>query len=383
MTQFTIKHFGPIEHVSVQFADLTLLVGSQATGKSLFLQLLKLIIDKEHILYTLDKYSYILNKNPKRILGAYFGEGLSDIWRKETEVELDETQYTANKLLGTLNENATEHLFYIPAQRILSMNDGRLKNFMEFDTTTPYVLRYFSEILRLYMQSGLGTKDTIFPIQTRLKASLKKAFKENVYHEGIIVMDDRNGQKQMRMNIDGMSLPFMTWSAGQKEFMPLLLSFYSLLGPESKVVKKSHYKYVVIEEPEMGLHPQAILSVLLQIIELMQAGFKVIVSTHSTQPLEFAWAFNLLKEKSEHFGIKPLLKLFNLDNTIQNKKMLEGIWEKRINTYFFSREDNKVYSTNISTLDAGSENIAEREWGGLSEFAGKTSDIVSEYLWER
>lgn len=52
MKQFTIKNFGPIDHVSVDFADLTLLVGPQASGKSLFLQLLKLIIDKEHIVHT-------------------------------------------------------------------------------------------------------------------------------------------------------------------------------------------------------------------------------------------------------------------------------------------------------------------------------------------
>lgn len=383
MKQFTIKNFGPIDHVSVDFADLTLLVGPQASGKSLFLQLLKLIIDKEHIVHTLDKYSYILDKNPRRVLDAYFGEGTASIWKKETSAELDGTRYTASHLLGPLNENAVEKLFYIPAQRILSMNDGRLKNFMEFEPTTPYVLRYFSELLRLYMQRGLGAKETIFPIQTRLKASLKKAFKENVFHEGTIVMDDHNGQKQMRMHIEGMSLPFMTWSAGQKEFMPLLLSFYSLLGPESKIVKKSQYKYVVIEEPEMGLHPQAILSVLLQVIELMQEGFQVIVSTHSTQPLEFAWAFNLLKEHSEQYGFKPLMELFNLDDTPQNRKLLDGIWKKRINTYYFTRKGNKVQSTDISTLDAGSENPAIYEWGGLSQFAGRTSEIVSKYLWEK
>ena len=90
----------------------------------------------------------------------------------------------------------------------------------------------------------------------------------------------------MRMEIGNMSLPSMTWSAGQKEFMPLLMAFYCL----SDMGISSSYKYVVIEEPEMGLHPSAIQTVLMQVIALMNAGYKVIISTHSPVLLDFAWA---------------------------------------------------------------------------------------------
>lgn len=67
-------------------------------------------------------------------------------------------------------------------------------------------------------------------------------------------------------------IPFMAWSAGQKEFMPLLLAIYCLSGPPTQVIDKESYNWVIIEEPEMGLHPQAVLSVLLEIIELIQAS---------------------------------------------------------------------------------------------------------------
>lgn len=62
----------------------------------------------------------------------------------------------------------------------------------------------------------------------------------------------------------------MAWSAGQKEFMPLLLGIYCLSGPPTQVVNREDYEWVIIEEPEMGLHPQAIQSVLLEIIELIK-----------------------------------------------------------------------------------------------------------------
>lgn len=78
----------------------------------------------------------------------------------------------------------------------------------------------------------------------------------------------------MRMKVDGMDMPFMTWSAGQKEFMPLLMGFYCVSGPPMQLLNKDQYDYIVIEEPEMGLHPKAIMSVLLEILELVQMGKK-------------------------------------------------------------------------------------------------------------
>ena len=47
MKSLKIKNFGPIGNVDVKFGDLTFLVGPQASGKSLFLELLKYVIDKE------------------------------------------------------------------------------------------------------------------------------------------------------------------------------------------------------------------------------------------------------------------------------------------------------------------------------------------------
>lgn len=38
-------HVGPITDAEVTFGDLTVLVGPQATGKSVFLQFLKLLVD--------------------------------------------------------------------------------------------------------------------------------------------------------------------------------------------------------------------------------------------------------------------------------------------------------------------------------------------------
>ena len=42
--RLTIRNFGPIREAEMDFGDLTFLIGPQASGKSLSLELLKLII---------------------------------------------------------------------------------------------------------------------------------------------------------------------------------------------------------------------------------------------------------------------------------------------------------------------------------------------------
>ena len=245
---------------------------------------------------------------------------------------------------------------------------------------TPYVLKSFSEALRIYIQGGMGDPETLYPVSNRLKKALKQSFDENIFHGGKIVMEENSGQKKMKMKIDDMSIPFMTWSAGQKEFMPLLIAFYCLSGPASQVFKKDNYKYVVIEEPEMGLHPQAIKAVLLEILELIHNGLKVIVSTHSTTLLDFAWAFNIVKKSSSANKEDALYEMFDLRKNAATSQIFEGLFSKQLSTYYFSRTaKGKVTSTDISSLDAGSEDNAISEWGGLSQFSSKVADIVYKY----
>lgn len=381
MDNFSIKHFGPIDEISIEFGDLTILVGPQASGKSVTLETLKLAIDRDSIIDTLDRYNYIIGHNVEKILNVYYGEGMSGIWKRDSKIEIDGEPFL-HKSLPKKSDRKDETLFYIPAQRIMSISDGRPKNFMEFDSSSPYILRSFSETLRLFMQHGMGNANVLFPMKNRLKGFLRRSFDESIFHQAKIMMEERAGQKKMVLNIDSMSIPFMSWSAGQKEFMPLLLAFYCLSGPPSKVVKKEKYRYVVIEEPEMGLHPRAIISVILQILELIQAGgYKVIVSTHSPVFLEFAWAFNMLKSNSNN-NYESLDEIFGVPDNSPVREMLRGLFEKSIRTYYFKRNNpnGKVVSCDITSLDATATDTVISEWGGLSEFSSRVSDVVSKYM---
>ncbi|MCI6336023.1 MAG: AAA family ATPase, partial [Bacteroidales bacterium] len=61
MNKFQISNFGPIKNLDVELGDLTILLGPQASGKTLFLQLAKLIVDKDYIVQNLLKYNYVID----------------------------------------------------------------------------------------------------------------------------------------------------------------------------------------------------------------------------------------------------------------------------------------------------------------------------------
>lgn len=382
--RLSIKNFGPIRHADIEFGDLTILIGPQASGKSLLLELFKLVKDKAHVASTLRKYNYILNKTDnKPFLEYYFGEGMSQLICDNTDVSFNGEKQILSSSLATKNNKVAESVFYVPAQRILSISDGRPKNFMEFDITTPYVLRIFSETLRVFVQGGLGNPDTIFPMKNRLKGGMRNSIDQSIFHGGKVVIDQSAGQRKMKLKVGDVSLPFMTWSAGQKEFMPLLLAMYCLSGPPTSVVSKDDYKWVIIEEPEMGLHPKAIETVILQIIELMQNGYRVVISTHSTTFLEFAWTFGMLKNLSGTKLRKAMCNLFSIGVHDTTASLFKGIEKKEIRAFFLSPRDGEgVVSSDISSLDVESDTDFVADWGGLSFFAGKASEVVGKYYQE-
>ena len=280
--RIVVKNFGPIREVNVELGDLTILIGAQASGKSLFLQMFKLIKDRCAILKSLENYGFVVNNKLENLLNRYLGEGLSSMWTEKSELILNDTTYTRQCLESSPKGKAADKVFYIPAQRILSIADGRPKYFMEFSENDPFVLRKFSDTLRLFIQNGLGDSGVLYPLPNRLKSAIKRMYDKAIFHGGKVVFDEKGGQRKIAMDVENMHLPLMTWSAGQKEFMPLLMAFYCLSGPPQNVVNRKEYEYIILEEPEMGLHPIAIQTIILQMLEFIHSGYKALSNTHLT-----------------------------------------------------------------------------------------------------
>ena len=94
----------------------------------------------------------------------YFGEGMQKIWDKnETKVTVDsKVDFTPQRAL--LARKIKKTLFLMPAHRVVTLKDGWPRAFTDYATSDPYVVKQFSEELRLLMEKGLGSGEgAIFP----------------------------------------------------------------------------------------------------------------------------------------------------------------------------------------------------------------------------
>lgn len=373
--RISVTNLGQIKKAEVNFGDLTVFVGPQATGKSIFLQLLKLVIDAPSVQAEFQRFGIDWEGNLDNLLELYFGEGMSGIWQEGTsQLKVDGKPVDlASYAKGLKRKEKEEKLFFIPAQRVMSLRDGLTQPFSVYRSGDPFVLREFSEKLHQLVQNEFGRNPELFPQANRLKKAERDLLAEHIFGGFDLKTSSEKLQKQFVLNKPGQKkgLPYLVWSAGQREFVPLLLGFYWLMPP-SAVATRNKLQWVVIEEMEMGLHPNAISTVLLLVLDLLSRGYRVSLSTHSPHVLDLVWALQFMKKSG---GVaKDVLDIFGLKSDAGTKVLAEAGLNKELKVYFFGR-DGVV--KDISNLDPGSENETESGWGGLTEFSGHVGQIVT------
>lgn len=372
-----VSNLGPVKSADLQFGDLTVLVGPQASGKSILLQTLKLMLDHRSISSTLRREGYDWQGKPSQYAELFFGEGMENLWSGKTEVTwAGKAMSLSNLAKSRIRSDSTASLFYIPAHRVLTLKNGWPRHFGDYTPGDPYVVQDFSERLRMLMEAGLGRDTAIFPQGGRLTQATRTLLKRGIFGDYELKQELSGLQKRLVLQRGKeKSLPFMVWSAGQREFSPLLLGLYHLM-PAGAVSRRQGVDWVVLEEPEMGLHPRAITAVLFLVLELLHRGYRVCMSTHSPHVLDLLWAIRVLIEKKA--GPEWLLKLFEIANQPRNKEIAASILKQEIRVHYLDREEPE--SKDISRLDPEADSPHETNWGGLIEFSARTADVVAEFV---
>lgn len=375
MTTLDIHDLGQIKEAHLTFGDLTVLVGPQATGKSIALQLLKLMVDAGQVQAELGRYGLDWEGKLPQFLDVYFGEGMRSIWRpNKSAIEWEGASVNLPQVAARRRKSKKELLFFIPAQRVLALRDGWPRPFTDYTPGDPFAVREFSERLRVLVEQEFGGSGDLFPQERRLKREFRELLQKHVFSDFHLKVDRFRSQKRLVLGTgpNSEALPYMVWSAGQREFVPLLLGFYWLMPP-TKVSTRDDIKWVVLEELEMGLHPRAISVVLLLVFELMKRGYHVCISTHSPQVLDAVWALKHLRENNAL--AEALLNIFEASNSPPMQLLANTVMKKDVKVHYFDRETGRT--SDISDLDPSSEGAGEGGWGGLSEFSGRANEAVA------
>jgi len=247
------------------------------------------------------------------------------------------------------------------------------------------VAERFSEALLTSLNQGLVRKGKIFPHERRLKDPFRELIDDAVFHGATLKLDSTSGRRkqfvleyvgEQTVSPTNVILPFNSWTAGQREFTPMLLGLYHLL-PAGRGPKKTEIQWAVLEEPEMGLHPKAIVAVMALVLDLLARGYKVAMSTHSPTVLEVVWGMSRLKGAVR--APELLCEMLELpSNRVDILRTAERALEKTHTVvYFQHRTNGRVVSQDISNLDPGSPRRQELEWGGLAGFSARASDVIA------
>lgn len=385
----TVRSLGPIKEATVELGDLTLLVGPQGVGKSLFLQAFKLAKDINAIKSDLAAYS-IVEYSPKEFADIYFGLGYKSAISPDASISIAgagsaRVHNTLAELAKKRSDSRSEHnVFYIPAQRVFVLKNGVVRPFSDYEVTDPFVLKLFSQNLH----QTLSREGVLFPKEGIFPESIRSRIASSIYGSLSLAVQRINYQQQLVLtNPAGkMALSFMSWSAGQREFAPLLLSLIHLL-PSGRIPKRE-CEYIIIEEPEMGLHPQAIEAFFLLVLVLLDRGYKVIISTHAYSLLEIVWTVQKIKELQGNG--QHLMRVFGFKDSREGsgitwKACLGKQIRKQIRVFFFHRVEStqEVYARDISTLDLGEAAAEGREWGFVLSFSERANAIIAELAHEK
>lgn len=376
--QLTVDNLGPIKKADISFGDLTVIVGPQATGKSLLLQTLKLLVDRDHVHDTFRHHSMSFNSNADGFMDAYFGRGMNGAIHKNTNIKWESKEVNLRDYAKpSKSANRHERVFYIPAQRVMSLPGGISQNFGQFNFGDPYTLRAFSDAVHDLIQNEFGAKGELFPAANRFNEDLRAPISEHLFGGSSLIIDEVDYTKRLALRVSGQrqALGFLSLSAGQREFIPMLLGLYWLCTPlprrKTGHSKDQSIEWVVVEEPEMGLHPQAISAVLLLVLELLRRGYRVVLSTHSPVVLEMVWA--LQEFKSLGADASSVRDLFDLSASGKAKELSTAALEKEYRVYFLDRNSAAL---DISHLNPGAESDGESSWGGLTGFSIRTNQAI-------
>ena len=391
-----VKSLGPLKEAIIEPRPLTIIVGEQATGKSLVAQLLYFFRGLEELFARIFNPELCSEKNwPKKIIRkllddlrgvsfAYFANGTTDIqysflYEKKTlrwKVKI----YSQNRWIRPL-KNLVQQLIqwaeiwqedkealgrsrinsqiFIPTERsmftrLINTEPSALyapyqplpfKNFADIldQATKLYQILYRGKERKFFgeIMEPLVKEDFYFKRLKEIGEFVLKAQQEAL--SGSAYVPDR-GPKEWKWKIKEKIIPIQATASGQMEAWPFFVIAATFGANESQI---DFY----FEEPETHLHPKAQVKIMEVIAFLVNHGHTFTITTHS--PYILYIVNNLIQRHLSYKGSPPEGKI--------------ALDPEKVCAYKFTDKAEEIMDKEANLIDAEElERIAD-ELGGEFE----------------
>ena len=345
-----VKNLGPLKEAIIEPRPLTIIVGEQATGKSLVAQLLYFFRGLEELFARIFNPELCSGENwPEKVIRkllddlrgvsfAYFANGTADVqysflYEKKTlrwKVKI----YSQNRRIRPLKKHLIQQLIswaeiwqkdkealgrsrtgsqiFIPTERSMF---ARLINTEPSALYAPYQplpFRNFADFLNqainLYQMLYHGKNGTFFPEEIVGSLRGEDSYLKRLKNVGKFVLraqqealsgrayvPDR-GPKEWKWKIKEKIIPIQATASGQMEAWPFFVIAATFGASESQI---DFY----FEEPETHLHPKAQVKIMEVIAFLVNQGHTFTITTHS--PYILYIANNLIQRFISYKGRVP------------------------------------------------------------------------------
>lgn len=324
MERLTVKNLGPLKDFTLETNRLTVIIGPQASGKSLLAQML--FFFKEFRTWIADEFPPLKRKDGwmedavNLFLSALRGVSIGSFVEGKTNISYskDDDEYGIdfdweykNKNMHTrcfrvvLNDEFAKHLddsvvriserhkellesdasrqVYIPTERSLYTRLVDVKRSVLYSDRMPYTMKKFADMIDYCGTYGgfvsfiigdtplasLGTDQIFRRVAEQQRKALGGEIKLSV--GGLPVRQfwtwSIEGKEEDRFPLEGIS-------SGQMETWPFFV-LAAVFGSK----KEPHDFY--FEEPETHLHPRAQVEVIRTIAYLISLGHRFVITTHS------------------------------------------------------------------------------------------------------
>jgi predicted ATPase len=300
-----LKNIGMIKEANVKINGLTVIAGENDTGKSTVSKALYLIC--QHTKYNdnnnkilmnnkgvFSRYSYIRRKIFKE---SFYADYKIELDYKENYIKYKETYYENEK-----NPNLIDILF-IETPLVWNFTDffrdiAQIESQMRIELDYPYLMKDLN--FKLHIKSASNGLDIKEKVTSLMGGEFKKDEMGRYYF-------DKKGQR----------IELVNTATGIKYF-----GIFQVLSQNNYLNENT---VLVLDEPEVHLHPKWQLEMAKIIVELVKNGVKIVVNSHSPYMIE------ALKRYSEVEEIEDKTNFYLAeDGYIEYQESLEDIFEKLV-----------------------------------------------------